>query len=390
MAEKQNKTERIKEYLLQLIQQDKLPPDGRLPTEKMLCEQFGVSRVPVQAAFAELGRIVNIQRTKGNGTFVKPGRPQGQKPARSPASTLIPFVMSEENFGAGFWEAAKGAEACLQENGHFLMVRYARNTPESEREVIESLIESGMRSMLVLSRSKTPESAVFYNRLIREGINLVFVDSIYRGVFGDLVSSDNVMGGYLATRHLLQNGYRRPAFLTAKKSYFGSLEERLVGYHMAMDEAGFPQEQHRVFYLEEMDPAGSAYTLSESSERFARILAHMQERPDALVCENDYMAITMYRYLQKHDLRIPQDMALVGYDNLPMMANTDVPISSVEQPFYDMGYQAAQLCLRKKEAPLTGCQHLLIPVTLKERASSAKKLNGESPLPSKPPMTGWG
>lgn len=388
MAEKLNKTERIKEYLLQLIEQNKLPPDGRLPTEKMLCEQFGVSRVPVQAAFAELGRIVNIQRTKGNGTFVRPGTPS--KPERAPTDTLIPFVLSEENFGAGFWEAAKGAEACLQEHGRFLMVRYARNTLESEREVIGSLLESGMRSILVLSRSKTPESAVFYNRLIRDGVNLVFVDSIYRGVFGDLVSSDNVMGGYLATTHLLQNGYRRPAFITAKKSYFGSLEERLVGYHMAMDEAGFSQDQHRVFYLEELTPSTSASTLSESSERFVRLLLNMKERPDALVCENDYMAITMYRYLQKYNVRIPQEMALVGYDNLPMMANTDVPITSVEQPFYDMGYQAARLCLQKKEGSLKGCQHLLIPVSLRERASSAKKEAADEFVPVAPSLAKWG
>ena len=369
MARRQSKTECIMTYLLNLIEQGQLPADGRLPTEKMLCEQFGVSRVPVQAAFTELAKVVNIQRTPGDGSFVVPD--ETVKTA-APIDNLIPFVLAEENYGARFWEAVKGADAYLKQHEHYLMVRYAQKTLQSEIDVIRSLRESGLNSLLLLSRSKTPESAVFYNRMIGEGCNLVFVDSMYRGIFGDLVSSDNTMGGYLATTHLLNNGYVRPAFLSLQKAFYGSIEDRIIGYRMAMEENGLSWEQQRVIYLKDLAMDG-ADSLNAYCESFVRRLLHTDERPDALVCENDYMALTMYRYLQKYDLRIPRDMAVVGYDNMPEMGNMDTPITSVEQPFYDIGYQAARLCLRKKQHALNGCEHILIPVHLCERSSSAPR-----------------
>ena len=368
MARRQSKTEYIKEYLLHLIEQGQLPSDGRLPTEKMLCEQFGVSRVPVQAAFTELAKVVNIQRTPGDGSFVVPGG--NNRAPVTPIDNLIPFVLAEENYGARFWETVKGADAYLKQHGHYLMVRYAQKTLRSEMEVIESLLESGLRSILILSRSKEPESAVYYNRLIREGCNLVFVDSMYRGIFGDLVSSDNVMGGYLATRHLLANGYSRPVFLSMKKSFYGSIEDRIIGYRMAMEENGLSWDRQKVFYLKEM-LTDCNDSLNDYCEQYVRLLLETKERPDALVCENDYMALTMHRYLQKYALQIPRDIALIGYDNMPEMGNMDIPITSVEQPFYDIGFQAARLCLRKKQHSLKGCEHIFIPVKLCERQSSA-------------------
>lgn len=377
MARRQNKTECIKTYLLHLIEEGNLPDDGPLPSEKMLCEQFGVSRVPVQAAFTELAKVVNIRRAPGNGSFVMPGATA--KASAAQIDGLIPFVLAEENYGARFWETVKGADAYLKQHGHYLMVRYAQKTLKSEMEIIESLRESGLNSILLLSRSKTPESADFYNRMIREGCNLVFVDSMYRGIFGDLVSSDNVMGGYLATTHLLKNGYGRPAFLTLQKAFYGSVEDRIVGYRMAMEESGRSWDRQRVIHLKDLG-MNCADSLNDYCESFVRLLLDMEDRPDALVCENDYMALTMYRYLQKYALRIPRDMAVIGYDNMPEMGNVDTPITSVEQPFYDIGFQAARLCLQKKQHSFNGCEHILIPVHLCERQSSAAKTESAASL----------
>lgn len=363
----QNKTERIRNYLLQMIENNQLSPDGRLPTEKMLCEMFGVSRVPVQSAFNQLEKVVNIQRIKGQGSFVLSDK---SADAAGSVSDFIPFVLTENNSSARFWEAVRGAETYLRKHHQYLTVRYAQNTMQSEIEVVDSLLKDGMRSILVLSRCRTPESALYYNRLISEGVNFVFVDNVYRGVLGDLVSSDNTLGGYMATRHLIQNGYKRPAFVTVQKNVYGSLEDRIIGYHIAMEEAAFPFEQHQVFYLKEMDFAQPGDDVNAVTEKFVQWLLEMKNPPDALFCENDYMALTVYRYLKKYNIRIPQEMALLGYDNLAEMGNMDIPITSVEQPFYSMGYQAARICLHKKTHPTKERRHILLPVSLFPRQST--------------------
>lgn len=182
------------------------------------------------------------------------------------------------------------------------------------------------------------------------------------------VNPDNLQGGFLATRHLLQRGYRRVAYLAGSLAHF-SIRERERGYRRALFEAGVLADPE----LEVMSPPGLDTT--QGAEAAMRHLLKLKRRPDAVFAYNDMAALSAIRVCQAAGLRVPEDIAFVGFDDIPAAAYGAIGLTTLRVDKEALGRTGAQLVMHGDDMP----QEIVQPVELVVRESCGSR-PGAQPL----------
>jgi DNA-binding LacI/PurR family transcriptional regulator len=173
------------------------------------------------------------------------------------------------------------------------------------------------------------------------------------------VNPDNVEGGFLATRHLLETGRKRIAYIAGSLAHF-SLRERAHGYRRALFEAGVLADPD----LEVVAPPG--VDADRGAAQAMRQLLRLRQRPDAVFACNDMAALAALQVCQEAGLRVPQDIAVVGFDDIPAAASAQPPLSTLRVDKEGLGRAGVDLIMRGHEMP----QQMVLPVELVVRASS--------------------
>ncbi|QFR02306.1 LacI family transcriptional regulator [Streptomyces phaeolivaceus] len=205
-------------------------------------------------------------------------------------------------------------------------------------------------------------SAAERERLRAKGIPFVVVDPATE-LPDDVpfVGATNWSGGRAATRHLTELGHRRIAMIGGPQDQLYCCA-RLDGYRSAMGAAGLPVAPELVVH---------APLTSEDGHTAARSLLALPERPTAIFTTNDLQALGVYQAAREAGLRVPDDLSVVGFDDLPVVAWVDPPLTTVHQPLTEMAVAATELALtlgRGETAPQAGLE---IATTLTVRASTA-------------------
>ncbi|WP_296653439.1 LacI family DNA-binding transcriptional regulator [Paraburkholderia sp.] len=155
---------------------------------------------------------------------------------------------------------------------------------------------------------------------------------------------DNVQGAFDATRHLIAEGHRKIAFIAGPTSHTDALE-RLVGYRMALEEAGIGFDAIRVEQGDFLE-AGGVAAMERLFERGVGFTA--------VFCANDQTAYGARLVLHRRGLRVPEDISIVGFDDVPTSQYATPPLTTVRQPIYDIGRQAAGAIVRLiRKEPVT-------------------------------------
>jgi LacI family transcriptional regulator len=175
----------------------------------------------------------------------------------------------------------------------------------------------------------------YVERLAKGGLPIVVVDD--RGHYPNLptVATTNIEGGRSATRHLIDNGRRRIAMLNGPHD-FGCNRDRLAGYKSALQKAGLQFDPKLV--------VDSDFKESGGASAMTALLA-ADPKLDGVFVANDVMAFGAMRALRNAGRRIPDDVAVVGFDDIPASAMTHPPLSTVRQPLYEMGRTAASMVM---------------------------------------------
>jgi LacI family transcriptional regulator len=174
------------------------------------------------------------------------------------------------------------------------------------------------------------------------------------------VDSDNLRGAQLATEHLLALGHRRIAMLTGRPD-LQSAQLREQGYRQAMAKAGVPVDE-RLVRVGAYDPAVSAEP--------ARSLLASPERPTAVFAANDLSAITTIEVAAEFGLRVPDDLSVVGFDNIPESALAIPPLTTVNQPIRKMGQRAVELLIEMIRGETGQPSHITLETDLVVRQST--------------------
>jgi LacI family transcriptional regulator len=174
------------------------------------------------------------------------------------------------------------------------------------------------------------------------------------------VDSQNLEGAIAATEYLIGLGHRRIGFLAGRPD-LESARLREEGFRTAMERAGIPVEPDLVRV--------GGYT-AESADEPARRLLEMPDRPSAVFAANDLSALQMMKVARSLEMKVPDDLSVVGFDNIPESALVDPPLTTIDQSIQQMGSEAAKLLICLIDRPATDPVHLTLPTKLVVRQSA--------------------
>jgi LacI family transcriptional regulator len=184
----------------------------------------------------------------------------------------------------------------------------------------------------------------------------------YEGVtMGPAISADNRQGAYAGATYLLDLGHRRVGFITGDLT-LGSGRSRLLGYRQALSDRGIAEDPVLVVEGDYQQPAGYAG---------ARALLRLPEPPTAIFASNDVMAFGAMEAIREAGLRIPGDISVLGFDDIPQAAGVSPTLTTIRQPLEQMGHRAVQMLMAYIEDPARPYEYCELPTELVIRASCA-------------------
>jgi LacI family transcriptional regulator len=186
----------------------------------------------------------------------------------------------------------------------------------------------------------TPVGSDASELLRRQGVAVVEVDRQLAAGTCDAVVIDNERGGREATMHLVGHGHRRIALLGVETDWTSDAG-RLKGYRTALKNAGIPFDKRLVVRIPLHSP--------DIEAKIESLIDH--GRPTGIFAANNTLAEQAWRVLRRRGLKIPDDVSLVGFDDVPWMEMVDPPITVIEQPTIELGRCAARLLLRRLQGP---------------------------------------
>ncbi|MEV3987996.1 LacI family DNA-binding transcriptional regulator [Streptomyces sp. NPDC049837] len=259
-----------------------------------------------------------------------------------------------------FVDLATGAERAARQAGLGVMLCNSAQDPAEEAEYLGLFAEQRVRGVLVTPADPGGDTLRAFGR---HGIPYVLVDRTAAGEETCSVSVDDVEGGALAVRHLLEGGHRSLVYVGGPE-HLPQVQDRCAGALGALAEAGLPAEALTRVGTERLDVAAGR-------DAGARLLG-MSPRPTAVFCANDLLALGVLQTLFAAGVSVPADIALVGYDDIEFAAAAAVPLTSVRQPAHRMGRMAAELLIEETghQAAHHAHQRIVLRPELVVRASS--------------------
>jgi DNA-binding LacI/PurR family transcriptional regulator len=248
---------------------------------------------------------------------------------------IVPLIKND------FFSAViSGVEEVAYGRGFNTVVCQSNEDTEREAIHIGTLTSNRVAGVLV-SVAKTTTSGSHFRPLQKQGIPLVFFDRFCEDIEADKVVVDDYNGATQAVHHLVQCGYRRIAHL-AGSTNTSIGRERCRGYVDELKRNGIEIDPEMIVY--------SGFGEKDGILAFRTLLSR-DRMPDAIFAVNDPVAIGAYKEIKRKNLKIPQDIALVGFGDNTLSSYLDPPLTTVEQSPYKMGKVAADMLLRRIENP---------------------------------------
>lgn len=246
-------------------------------------------------------------------------------------SSMTIGVLTQDLDSAFFNEGLKGVEDGLAGSGYATLVVSGHWNPREEAERLSLLLARRVDGVIILTGNLPDEQIVSFS----EHVPIVATGHGCVAERARAIKVDNVEGGYLATRHLIDLGHRHIAHIAGLANH-SDANDRLAGYRRALDEAGLPFDSDLVVQGDFREPGGLLATqqLLERGKPFTAIFA-----------ANDQTAYGARLALYRRGIRVPDDVSLIGFDDLPSSLYMTPPLTTVRQPVYEMGRAASQTLL---------------------------------------------
>ncbi len=295
---------------------------SKLPTEKELTEEFGVSRVTVRKSIELLRRSMPLVRSKKAGTRLIPTQPEKNKQQ---------LVLLMPNSSYESIEIITGVEDYFSKSDIFLTVKFTDFSANSERAILEELLELSIAGFLIYPSATSTNRDIFLG-IMERGIPLVFIDRSPSRITCPSVSINNHQTAMTAVNYLYNCGHRQIAFMSSSLKNQQSTTERLWGYLQAMDRHHLPVSRELLFSFQDE---------SEQKQCLDRFFSG--SRATAVFCSDDVVAGIFIREAVKRGYRVPDDYSVIGIDDKIRGGGGMVPLTTVRQPYRELGRRAAQI-----------------------------------------------
>ncbi|GAA1661446.1 LacI family DNA-binding transcriptional regulator [Microbacterium lacus] len=249
---------------------------------------------------------------------------------RGAPSHALAFLVPD-TWNPFFVGVARGIEDVAIARGHVVVICNTEGDEAREKHYSQALAEMRVRGAVALATGMSDDTL---DRLMQTGASVVFLGAPLGDARHPWVTVDDELGGYLGMRHLLEEGYEDVLFLGGPRGE-RPFTQRLNGSTRALREQGMPSTA-----LRRLDAAGSSP--EDRMQAAAEILA-LEPRPRAVFCANDQLAVALLSAALREGIRIPEDLAILGYDDSEASAESPIPLSTIRQPQHEIGVAAAEL-----------------------------------------------
>src|SRR6266478_76772 len=354
-------------YFRERILDGRLRAGTRLPADGELAAQYQISRDTVRQALALLSHEGLIERVQGRGTFVSQP-PSNDSLVTQVKPKQIGLVLNRTLRTQVNMNLLVGVEQAAKSHGYSVSFTYAEGTQEQQARDIARLRANHVSGMIIYLTGDTTRDASI-QQLQADHVPFVLIDRYIPNLAIDYVGSDNVGGGYRATEHLLILGHRRIGFVFTQEETLRttSVYERWQGYCKALQKYEVPYDETLVVPDFRQPQMGTHEGLVEFLQR--------PDRPGAIFAVNDYVALDVLQAAKAIHLRIPEDLAVVGFDDLEFAARVNPPLTTVVQQFIDIGLRAGTLLISRIEGNVGAPKHIELLTNLIIRESCGAQLH---------------
>lgn len=353
------KYRKIFEHLRKEIRDGRYPRGVPLPSEESLVRKYNVSRITAVRAMDELVKCGLVYRKRGAGTFATK--------TAALESGRLGLIMPSLSFGEVFPRICQGLMRCAQKDGYTLLLGdISASTPAKRAveaaKVARAFVQQRVAGVVLqpLAFLKSPD------RVTREILSLfdsaeipvVLVDrNVSLGqdpIRHDFVGIDNFSAGRALGDHVVAQGARRVRFLM-RPDCATVIRDRLAGAAFAVGRRG-----------------GTEFEIVAEPDDVALLapVFRKKNRPDAVICESDYVAAVLRNTLDKLGLSVPKDVMLAGFDDVRCAVTMFPPLTTVHQPCEDIALVAYRALRERMRDPSLPPRHILVPAPLVVREST--------------------
>jgi LacI family transcriptional regulator len=327
-----------------------------------VAREAGVSLMTVSRVVNDKGEIRHETRQRVQEVIERLGyRPSGIARSLAGGQTYTIGLVVPDIANPYFSGIAHGVTSVANDEGFGVLLCDCEEDTSLELTMLDVLEEKRVDGVIVAAPRTATEvlapvlsrhpNVVVVNRLFSEG------DGV--SVSGYVLNNDKE-GGYIITRHLIDRGHQQIGFLAGPASSFGSMR-RLIGYSKAFEEKGFEIKQEIISYC--------IPTVQGGKEAAEKLIEH---HPDltALFCFNDLVAIGALQCCQEMGRSVPDDIAIIGYDDIPMASWVTPKLTTCKVDFEDMGKAATRLLFNHINDCVENCNNLVLEPQLIIRDSA--------------------
>jgi len=330
-------------------------------TLKQIAQEVGVSVMTVSRALNNRENVDQNTRQR----ILKTAKRLGYRPNHIAKSlvlrkTFTIGVVIPEITHSFFPEVIRGIEEVSYNAGYQLILTHSAEDFEREKKAILTL-ETKRVDGILISTAETVQDFSLYQEFLEFNFPMVFFDRCVNGIGATCVSINDEESAYMITRHLIEHGYKKIAHLSGPAKVSIGLA-RLNGFRRALQESGIEVKEEWI--------VGSGFHESGGYTAMQSLLNRSpQDRPRAVVAVNDPAAFGAMQAIQEANLRIPEDIAIVGFSDDIRAPLMPTPLTTIRQPAYEVGKISAQKLLDIIEGRQKEPQEIVIPTRIIFRRS---------------------
>ena len=318
-------------------------------TLKDLEKATGVSKSTISRAFNYPDQVkkstLKLVKQKAEEIGYVPSRVARRLQAGQGKAKVIGLIIPDI-LNPYFAEITRGIEDVALKNGYALILNNSDENDERQRLCLDTLRMEGVDGIILPPVNEDDE---YVKEIVEGGFNVVCVDRIMQNVAVDTIISDNEKGGYMVVSHLIKHGHKRIAYIGGIPS-ISTTQDRLRGYKRAFQENNLEVDESLVLIGDSRQNSG---------EQLTRELLSMSNPPTAIFTGNNMTTLGAYVACNRMGVKIPVDVALVGYDDVPWAQALNPPPTVIDQSTYEIGKRAAETLLARIQNPDSS------PVTVK-------------------------
>lgn len=359
---------KLAEMIKANIRAGKYPVGDFLPAERQLAEDFDLSRVTVRKAMERLLDEGIVENKKRLGYQILSATEHGQEPMPTRKTLFICMPFYPIHYIGN--QLLAGIEKELLKYNCNLVLKNHNENIDQETAFFQEFMEQQIDGLFLMpSVSDLQHYPAIDFATLLQTLPVVFVDKYLRGLHGDFVGTNNLMSAFELVSYLIDRGHRTIGFISNEPT--STMDERYLGYVLAHHTHHLPLDPACIHFEYQHQSVHFEYTIVGSES--TRKLLNMPARPTAIFTANDFIATGVVKVLEEHQIRIPDEMSLVGFDH-DLYAQNTLPfhLTTVEQDCATIAATAVTRMMHKIQYPDDGAaSHITFPAKIVEGDSVA-------------------